>query len=92
MPETITICTVGTDTAGDHSDVRQGLVNGIRLSGADVCLLVPSASESSRTSAEIVVEELRQHAICHAEQAGPLSSHDSLRVSQKWNPLTSNDL
>ena len=50
------ILTVGTGTAGKHSDVAQGLANTIRLVGPRKFWLVPSASEKSTPVADLIRE------------------------------------
>jgi hypothetical protein len=53
------ILTVGTGTAGKHSDVAQGLANTIRQVRPRKFWLVPSASEKSIPVAELVRETVR---------------------------------
>lgn len=55
------VMTVGTGTAGKHSNLAQGLVNSIKLRKSDLSrvLLVPSMSEESGGIAELVVEEFK---------------------------------
>ncbi len=50
------ILTVGTGTAGRHSDVAQGLANTIRLVQPRKFWLVPSASEKSTPVADLIRE------------------------------------
>jgi hypothetical protein len=50
------ILTVGTGTAGKHSDVAQGLANTIRLVRPRKFWLVPSASEKSTPVADLIRE------------------------------------
>jgi hypothetical protein len=50
------ILTVGTGTAGRHSDVAQGLANTIRLVRPRKFWLVPSASEKSTPVADLIRE------------------------------------
>ncbi len=53
------ILTVGTGTAGKHSDVAQGLANTIRQVQPRKFQLVPSASEKSAPVAEWPTEAVR---------------------------------
>lgn len=54
------ILTVGTGTTGPFSNVQQGIVNTIDQSGPRRFWLVPSASESSLTGADLIREAVSQ--------------------------------
>jgi hypothetical protein len=54
------ILTVGTGTAGKHSDVAAGLARTIDLVNPRLFWLVPSASEKSRPVADIIRESIKR--------------------------------
>lgn len=56
---TLLILTVGTGTAGKHSDVAAGLARTIDLCAPRLFWLVPSASEKSRPVADLIRESIK---------------------------------
>ncbi|MBM4164573.1 MAG: hypothetical protein FJ222_09080 [Lentisphaerae bacterium] len=57
---TLILFTVGTGTAGKHSNLAQGLVNSIRACPLQSTVgLIPSVSPDSKGIADLVIEELR---------------------------------
>ena len=52
----IYVCTVGTGTAGKHSNVAEGIMAAVRLASPDLLVLIPSSSENSIAVAELVAE------------------------------------
>ena len=63
---TLLILTVGTGTAGKHSDVAAGLARTIDLCAPRLFWLVPSASEKSRPVADLIRD--LQNAVVNAER------------------------
>ncbi len=55
---TVCICTVGTGTAGRHSNLAQGIVHAMLQRGPDRCCLTPSRHSESETLADLVTEAL----------------------------------
>jgi hypothetical protein len=56
--ELLYLVTIGTGTAGKHSNLAQGVVNSIRLRRPSAVRLLPSTSPDSVAIAEMVIEEL----------------------------------
>lgn len=77
--------TVGTGTAGRHSDIAQGLVNSIRMAPRQSRVgLVPSASPDSEAIAERVIDKLRQEREdISSSIVGRLSAPDNLLTSRR---------
>ena len=77
--------TVGTGTAGRHSDLAQGLVNSIRMAPPQSRVgLVPSASPDSEAIAERVIEKLKQdREDISASIVGRLSAPDDLLACRR---------
>ena len=87
MPSLL-ILTVGTGTAGKHSDVAQGLVNTIRQVRPRKFWLVPSASEKSIPVADLIRETVAgldsfapwsESAAYHA-----ISNHDDIHECRRF--------
>ena len=62
MSSPIVIATIGTGTAGRHSNLAQGIVNALRLAAPSACVLAHSDSPDSRTIAELVAEAVPEFA------------------------------
>jgi hypothetical protein len=81
------LLTVGTGTAGKHSDVAQGLANTIRQVWPRKFSLVPSASEKSTPVADLIRETVAdldsfapwsESAPCHA-----IANHDEIHECRR---------
>ena len=71
------ILTVGTGTAGKHSDVASGLARTIDLTAPRLFWLVPSASERSRPVADIIRESVEHE---HPDAFRPWSTDELYRT------------
>lgn len=72
----IYICTVGTGTAGNSSNVAEGIMAAIGYAKPDAVILVPSESEDSIAVAEIIQEGIEN--TCKYVAIKPISNHDNL--------------
>jgi len=84
MAKTVYIVTVGTGTAGRHSNLAQGLVNAIGRRQPERAVLVPSTSADSVALAELVADELGRHAPpVSAEMGARLSAPDDFLACRR---------
>lgn len=74
----VCVCTVGTGTAGKHSNLAQGLVNGLRLRQPRVAWLLPSTDENACAIADLVAEDLRTVDGITVQIPGHITSPDDL--------------
>ena len=73
------VCTVGTGTAGETSNVSEGIAAAIKFRNPEHCRLLPSASEESVAVAQIIQENVARTGISIAEtDIIPLTSHDDI--------------
>jgi hypothetical protein len=79
----ILVLTVGTGTAGQHSNLAAGLVNSIASlsESPEITFLVPSSSEESIALAELVADESPYHAEI-ADEEFRLENPDDLLASR----------
>ena len=86
------VCTVGTGTAGETSNVSEGIAAAIKFRSPEQCRLLPSASEESVAVAQIIQENVVRTGINIAStDIIPLTSHDDiLRCRQEIRTIIRN--
>jgi hypothetical protein len=81
------ILTVGTGTAGKHSDVAQGLANTIRQVQPRKFWLVPSASDKSNPVADLIRETVADlDSFAHRSESAPyhaIANHDEIHERRR---------
>ena len=76
----IYVCTVGTGTAGEKSNVAEGIMAAIRHSSPPRCVLVSSSSPESIAVAEIVREGVSGDRVAEIKM---ISSHDDISMCRR---------
>src|SRR5437667_7556580 len=87
MPSLL-ILTVGTGTAGKHSDVAQGLANTTRQVRPRKFRLVPSASEKSSPVLDLIRETADDlYSLAHRSESAPyhaIANHDEIHECRRF--------
>jgi tetratricopeptide (TPR) repeat protein len=78
----IYVCTIGTGTAGKHSNLASGISSSIKSRKPDISILASSFSEDSAAMAELVKSELDGFGI-KSEAHKIFSNHDDLNQCRK---------